>query len=136
MSQKRMEIYSLFSEDLQDYPYYPFVASNPEEALKKFIKFCNNRDSVCPGAVLHCIGYCTVENHEILTGSIQPYLIPLEIKFKGNLISKIYIINTYITQKLERYLNKVGMKLLEGVLNKWNKNKLNKNKLKRNSKDV
>ena len=35
-------VYSVFSTELQDYPYYPFIAKNHINAINKFLHFINN----------------------------------------------------------------------------------------------
>lgn len=101
-------IYSVFSVELQDYPYYPFIAENHKAALSKFISFISNRVSICEGAELHCIGECKVNQQGIIIdGSEQPFAIPYIVNFKNNFISKTFIVAEYYRLKIEKYLSKL-----------------------------
>lgn len=100
-------VYSVFSADLQDYPYYPFIAKTHKEALAKFISFISNRDTICEGAELHCIGECKVVDRGIIEGSIQPFITPYRVDFKDNIVSKSFILIQYYRLIIEKYLNKL-----------------------------
>lgn len=101
-------IYSVFSTELQDYPYYPFIAKTHKEALAKFISFISNRETVCEGAELHCIGTCKVNSENvIIDGSEQPYIVPYIVDFKNNILSKSFICKEYYSLKMQRYLYKL-----------------------------
>lgn len=109
-------VYSVFSVELQDYPYYPFIARNHKSALAKFISFISNRDTICEGAELHCIGECKVTTENIIIdGSLQPYAIPFIVDFKDNFISKVFILKEYYLIKIQKYLEKVGYLLKKGI---------------------
>lgn len=108
MSKDLFFVYSVFSEDLQDYPYYPFIAKNHSSALSKFINFIQYRETVCRGATLHCIGRCKVDNEGvIIDGSLQPFVVPFEVQFKGNLVSKLLVLGYIYREKLANYLKNI-----------------------------
>lgn len=101
-------IYSVFSSELQDYPYYPFIAKSHKLALSKYISFISNRDTICEGAELHCIGECNVNQQGIIIdGTVQPFLIPFIVDFKNNIISKSFIVVEYYLLIIEKYLRKL-----------------------------
>lgn len=101
-------IYSVFSAELQDYPYYPFIAETHKSALAKFISFISNRDTICEGAELHCIGECRVNQQNIIIdGSCQPFAVPFIVDFKNNILSKTFIVAEYYRLKVEKYLHKL-----------------------------
>lgn len=101
-------VYSVFSTELLDYPYYPFIAKNHNLALQKFISFVSNRDTICEGAELHCIGECKVNSQNIIiNGSLQPYAIPYIVDFKNNFIAKTFILAEIYRLKIEKYLSKL-----------------------------
>lgn len=107
-------VYSVFSTAQQDYPYYPFIAKNHKSALAKFISFISNRDYVCEGAELHCIGECKVNSeHIIIDGSLQPYVIPYIVDFKNNFLSRIFICKEISLIKIHKYLMQLS-ELLKG----------------------
>lgn len=100
-------VYSVFSSELQDYPYYPFIAKNHSGALAKFVDFVSNRETICNGAELHCIGECKVNSEGIIEGSIQPLLYPIRVTTKQNLISKIFLMSIFYRNIVGKYLEKV-----------------------------
>lgn len=108
MSKDKFFVYSVFSEELQDYPYYPYIAKDHSSALQKFINFISYRDSVCRGATLHCIGSCKVdEEGVIIDGSLQPFFVPFEVQYKGNLVSKLLVLGYIYRDKLSNYLKTI-----------------------------
>ena len=100
-------VFSIFSSELQDYPYYPFVCKDYTQALLKFVNFVSNRDTIAPGAELHCIGSCKVEDGEILDGSIQPLVCPVVVTSKSNVISKGYLLGNYYIEKAKSYIKSI-----------------------------
>lgn len=114
-------VYSVFSTELQDYPYYPFIAKNHVNAINIFLHFINNRDTVCESPELHCIGECKVNpSNEIIEGSIQPYIIPFRVNVKHNIINDTIILGHFYMDILKKYLEKLFK------LRKEEKCKLNK----------
>lgn len=100
-------VYSVFSTELQDYPYYPFVAKNHKQALAKFVSFIQNKESICNGAELHNIGTCKIDLTGIVEGSIQPLLYPVRVSAKHNLVAKLYLMSIFYRNIVSKYLEKV-----------------------------
>ena len=110
MSKKAKDVwnvYSVFSSELHDYPYYPFVAKTHVKALAKFVNFITDRQSVCEGAELHYIGECKVSENGIIEGSIQPLLYPIRVSSKHNIISKLYLLSIFYRNIVKKYLEKI-----------------------------
>lgn len=103
-------VYSVFSPDIQDYPYFPFISSSHSEALTRFLKFIESKDSICNGAVLHCIGTCKVDdNGIIIDGSLQPFVVPCEVEFRDNVFSRLLLLSYSLQHVLRNYLTKLNL---------------------------
>lgn len=107
-------VFSVYSHVLEDYPYFPFVACDISEGIKKFIRFCNSRSSICEGAELHWIGTCEryYDKGDDVYGfleNIQPLMFPQRVIFKrdflGRIISKLYVLGVIYYDKVVKFLS-------------------------------
>lgn len=113
-------IFSVYSHELEDYPYYPFVAKDVNQGIKKYIRFLDSKKTVCEGAELHIIGTC--EHYFDKDGTygvlenIQPFLFPKRVSFRedffGRILSKVYVLSSLYgfkaTSYIDNFLNKKG----------------------------
>ncbi|WGL31154.1 hypothetical protein [Dipodfec virus UOA04_Rod_753] len=68
MSRKVKNVYSIFSFDLDDYPYAPFVARDNYDAVAKFAHFCIDKARICNNPQLRLIGkVCLNEDGTVCT---------------------------------------------------------------------
>lgn len=111
MKNSRLLVFSVYSHDLEDYPYFPFVADSVSSAIKKFHKFLSIRPGICPGAELHVIGTCE-EYFDYESGgrleNIQPLLLPQRVEIKktlfGRTLAKLVILGSDYFLKIKDYL--------------------------------
>lgn len=115
MKTSRRLVFSVYSHVLEDYPYYPYIADSISSGIKKFIKFCSSRQSICEGAELHWIGTCeeyfdTTSDSRSVLENIQPLMFPQRITFKrdflGRIVSKCFVLGVLYTDKVIRYFHK------------------------------
>lgn len=113
MKTSRRLVFSVYSHVLEDYPYYPFIADSVSSGIKKFIRFCDSRNSICEGAELHWIGTCeeyfdTTSEHRSVLENIQPLMFPQRIIFKrdflGRIVSRCFVLGLLFHDKVVRYI--------------------------------
>lgn len=110
-SSKRL-VFSVYSHDLEDYPYYPFIGDSIQDGIKKFVKFCNTKNNICSGAELHWIGTCEQyydkDNSYGILENIQPLMLPQRITFKrdffGRIISQCFVLGVLFQEKVVSYI--------------------------------
>ena len=112
MKKHELLVFSVYSHTLENYPYFPFVAKSVPDAIKKFIRFCSDRASICEGAELHWIGTCECywdkDPDSPQLENIQPLAFPQRITFKkdlfGRLISRVFVLGVLYHDKIVGYL--------------------------------
>lgn len=118
----RRMIFSIYSHDLEDYPYYPFLAVDTDEAIKKYHSFLKKRGTICSGAELHWIGTCEAywdrdkDSRFPSLENIQPLAFPQRVgitqNWLGHNLFRMYILGSEFVEKircyLEKYLQKRG----------------------------
>nr|DAR21894.1 MAG TPA: hypothetical protein [Microviridae sp.] len=115
-------VFSVYSHELEDYPYYPFIADSVNQGIKKYIQFLNCKQSICEGAELHILGTCEQYfdkdgTHGVLE-NIQPFLFPQRVSFRedflGRIISKLFVLSAVYGSKsvqyISKFLSKKGLK--------------------------
>lgn len=102
---KQYYVFSVFSNVLQDYPYFPFVAKSINEGISKFIRFIDRRDSICEGAELHVIGTCDYCGKDFPLENICPYMFPQRVEFKNKLTATLFTLSSFYTLKVTDYLS-------------------------------
>lgn len=113
-------IFSVYSHTLEDYPYHPFVAKDLSDGVKKFVRFCRDRESICEGAELHCIGTCEAywdkspnSKYPVLE-NIQPLLLPQRVELKkdwlGHFTSRLVVLGVLYHDRVVKYLQDLFMK--------------------------
>ncbi|UPW41988.1 hypothetical protein [Dipodfec virus RodF1_47] len=98
-------IFSIFSSKLQDYPYYPFPAKTISQGIVHYLRFIENRGSVCEEPQLHIIGTCRIPPNSTDLEYIEPYVIPKNVEIKDNRFSRLVVLGFYHLDKFQRYLN-------------------------------
>lgn len=104
-------VFSVYSHELENYPYYPYVAKTVTDGLKKFIRQLRDKQTICAGAELHIIGTC--ERVADVDGApayenIQPLAFPQRVTFKkdwlGRLCSRVVYLDAMYSDKIACYL--------------------------------
>ncbi|WGL31207.1 hypothetical protein [Dipodfec virus UOA04_Rod_771] len=113
-SSKRL-IFSVYSHELEDYPYYPFVAKDLNDGIKKFVRFCRDRSTICEGAELHWIGTCesfwdkNPDSRYPVLENIQPLMFPQRIELKknwlGHITSRCFILGVLFRDRVVSYIS-------------------------------
>lgn len=83
LKKRIVNIYSIYSPELDDYPYAPFTAHSNFEAVGKFTNFCLDKKRVCNNPQLRLIGKaCLDSNGKICTVHplMQVFVIDLNSK--------------------------------------------------------
>lgn len=111
MKNPRRLVFSVYSHDLEDYPYFPFVAANVSDGIKKFRKFLSSKSSICPGAELHIIGTCEVYSDfpdDNNVENIQPLIMPQRVVFKrslfGRTVAKTVFLGSFYLDKILQFI--------------------------------
>ncbi|WGL31236.1 hypothetical protein [Dipodfec virus UOA04_Rod_819] len=102
-------VFSIFCDELKDYPYVPFIAPTVEKGIYYYKKFISEADYICPHPELHIIGRCAY-NPESKTADfnyLEPYLVPCRVEFKNNLYSKSVMLGYWIRDIFQSYLNRL-----------------------------
>lgn len=115
-------VFSIFSTELLDYPYYPFIAKSLDEGLNKYKKFISNRDTICAGAELHVIGSCKVDIDGIIPETIQPFISPMRVIIRDNIWSKTCVVASYYIDQLMSYIDRY-LRIKRKEKQKWMKKK-------------
>lgn len=113
MRNKKRLVFSVYSHELENYPYYPFIANSIKDGITKFVRFCNARKSICEGAELHWIGTCECyydkSDKGFLLENIQPLMIPQRIEFRhdffGRLAITTHILGVLFADKVRDYVS-------------------------------
>lgn len=116
MSRKRKcdyYVFSVFSTEVGDYPYYPFVAKDVRDGIRKYMSFLRNRDTICPGAELHLIGTCEIYPDSICPRNVQPLMLPQRVDIKDNVFGKLLILGTHYHFVLSEYLKKLKGRFID-----------------------
>lgn len=109
-------VFSIYCNELQDYPYVPFIASTVEKGIYYYRKFLSEVDFICPHPELHIIGRCSYDDLSKTAdfNYMEPYVIPVRVEFKNNILSRCVMLsyrfrdvfNSYLT-RLSVYFNKM-----------------------------
>lgn len=113
-------VFSVYSHELEDYPYYPFLANNLSDGVKRFVRFCRDKESICPGAELHWIGTCECywnndkDTSAPVLENIQPLAFPQRVKLSenwlGHITSRCFILGVLYHDKVVNYLENIFSK--------------------------
>lgn len=110
LSKKKNEYYicSIFCRDLDDYPYFPFVAKNITDAVRKYSRFNLNSDKICPNPELHIIGTCCVdENGSLYKIQRNFYVYHIDLgSFQAKRIYDSTCLEKKVSESLDRFFLK------------------------------
>lgn len=109
MAKIRYMVFSIYSPDIENYPYYPFIAKNVYEGIQQYIKFIRERDKICPNPQLHYIGNIVERNGLAHPSDIQPLLAPQLVELSGNFLSWTFVTLVELSLKFSDYLKKIGV---------------------------
>lgn len=101
-------VFSVYSRELEDYPYFPFIGKTISEGVTRYLDFLSNRPGVCPLPELHLIGTCRVIFDVIQ--DIQPYLFPKRVDFETKLLWKLKVLSSHYFEKISDYLSRYMLK--------------------------
>lgn len=104
-------VFSIFCNDVGDYPYLPFIAKSVDEGIHRYRKFLSEVDSICPHPELHIIGRCTYNTYSknIDYNYLEPYVIPVRVEFKNNLFSRCVMLSYRFRDLFNTYLNRLSV---------------------------
>lgn len=118
LKKKKCEyVYSIFSREFQDYPYYPFFAKNNTLALREFYKFCKDRERICPEPELHLIA-TVYRNDDGSLFHLQRHTYVSKIDVENANAQKIYLNYEQIerlTKSFERFFLKLSRICLKNL---------------------
>lgn len=110
----KLLVFSVYSHELENYPYLPFLADSISDAIAKYIRFIDKRNSICAGAELHWIGTCeqyydSGTSNEATLENIQPLMVPQRVTFKrdlfGRIVSKVFVLGVIYRDRVVNYLS-------------------------------
>lgn len=104
-------VFSIFCDELKDYPYVPFLAESVEKGIYYYKKFIAEAERVCPRPELHIIGRCSY-NADSKTADfnyLEPYLVPCRVEFSNNLYTKSVMLGYWIRDIFQNYLTRLEM---------------------------
>ena len=102
---QRGYVFSVYSPDLEDYPYFPFFGKSITDGINQYVRFLSGIENICSGPELHLIGYC--DNYDGVYRNIQPALQPKRVDISDRFYGKLYALACYYVYKIERYLEKL-----------------------------
>ena len=97
-------VFSVYSTEIQNYPYYPFVAKSVSDGITRFLHFIEQKGSICEGSELHVIGTCDIYNDRLIPENIQPLIVPRRVEIKANIFSQVVCLSAFYISKLSHYL--------------------------------
>lgn len=103
MSKKRF-VFSVYDEESESYPYFPFTGNSIQDGVGQFIKFISDRERICPKPVLHWIGSCWQDGTGTLR-DIQPLAFPRRVEISDNIFAKFTTLAIHYLYKIEKYLD-------------------------------
>lgn len=114
-------VFSIFCDELKDYPYVPFIAPSVEKGVYLYRKFLSEVDTICPHPELHIIGRCSYDDESKTAdfNYLEPYVIPVRVEFNNNAFSRCVMLSYRMRDLFNSYLNRLSVyfKKLKGNKN-------------------
>lgn len=119
MGKKRRQCYvfSVYSHEIENYPYKPYVANSIISGVQKYIAFLKYKNAICDGAELHWIGTCesywdkSLDSQYPVYENIQPLMLPQRITFKddwlGRLCVTYFVLGLDFHEKVKKYFERL-----------------------------
>lgn len=115
MAKKRF-VFSVYDEESESYPYFPFTGYSIDDGVGQFIKFISDREKICPKPVLHWIGSCWQDGSGTLR-DIQPLAFPRRVDISDKLFSKFAVLSIHYLYKIQKYLDDLMLCKMKGKSN-------------------
>ena len=112
MSKKRF-VFSVFDEETQGYPYFPFTGNSINDGIGQYIKFISDRKRICEKPSLHWIGSCWEDGSGTLR-DIQPLAFPRRVEISDGLFSRFSVLAIHYLYKIEKYLDDLMLCKMKG----------------------
>lgn len=120
MSKKRF-VFSVFDEESESYPYFPFTGKSIADGVGQYIKFISDRDKICPKPTLHWIANAWQDGSGMLR-DISPLAFPRRVEISDGLFSKFTVLAIHYLYKIEKYLDDLMLFHKRGVKNEKRRN--------------
>lgn len=104
-------VFSIYCNELQDYPYVPYIASSVEKGIYYFRKFLSEVDTICPHPELHIIGRCSYDDESKTAdfNYLEPYMVPVRVEFKNNIFSRCVMLSYKFRDIFQSYLTRLNV---------------------------
>ena len=102
---KKYLVFSVYSPDIEDYPYFPFFGKSVTEGVRLFMKFIESKEHICPNPELHLLGECREFNGSYV--DIQPFMFPKRVEVVDNIFGRCCVLAFHYYHKICLYLDRL-----------------------------